>query len=102
MKWFPARLIGPVEVGRDNTGTPTTQPMEIGTALVRRSPYGITRDATEGNGATIARFQYVTRKPPEAFEGVTKIEVGGETYKLDKKPEIAEPYTVLTVSRAKP
>lgn len=102
MKWIPAKLIGPVEVGEDNTRTPITQPMEIGTAMVRRSPYGIIRDATEGNGATIERFQYLTRKPREAFEGVTKIEVGGETYKLDKKPEIAEPYTVLTVSRAKP
>lgn len=101
MKWLPATLIAPVETGRDRTNTPTTQPVEVGTAMVRVSPNGVTRDATEGNGATLEGLQLLTRKPRGDFGGVTRIEVRGEAYRLVKAEE-AEPYTVLTVSRAKP
>lgn len=84
MRWYKATLYAPVETGgADELGHPVTEEREVGTAFLRKPPFKVARDATEGNPHGYVRRTFLTRAGALAFQGVTSFEVLGARYDVE-------------------
>lgn len=100
MRWKIGTLYGLVQTGVDETRKPVCEFETIGEARFRTLPWNLNHYDVAGNGLDRVTRTWFTKKQPDEFANVEKIELGGYTWTLDNVAHFSDG-AALTVWRAK-